>query len=61
MPAFAAAVRAARPDVTLVLAGLPAEEAVRAQFAAAGIDVFIHLRASVEETLAQLLKKIGAL
>lgn len=61
VPAFAAAVRAARPDVTLVLAGLPAEESVRAQFAAAGIDVFIHLRASVEETLAQLLKKIGAL
>jgi methylmalonyl-CoA mutase len=61
VPVFAAAVRAARPEMTLVLAGLPADESVRAQFAAAGIDVFIHLRASVEETLAQLLKKIGAL
>ncbi|MBC8012145.1 MAG: methylmalonyl-CoA mutase, partial [Burkholderiales bacterium] len=61
VPVFATALRAARPEATLVLAGLPAEEAVRDAFVAAGIDLFIHLRAPVEETLAQLLKKIGAL
>jgi len=52
---------AARPEATLVLAGLPAEDAVRDAFVAAGIDLFIHLRAPAEETLAQLLTKIGAL
>lgn len=61
VPVFAMAVRAARPEATLVLAGLPAEDAVRDTFVAAGIDLFIHLRAPVEETLALLLKKIGAL
>lgn len=61
VPAFTAAARAACPNVTLVLAGLPADEAVKNAFAAAGIDQFIHLRASAEETLALLLKKIGAL
>lgn len=61
VPAFASALRASSPGVTLVLAGLPADAAVRDAFSAAGIDLFIHLRAPVEETLAQLLKKIGAL
>lgn len=61
VPAFATAVRTARPDLTLALAGLPADDAVRAAFTTAGIDLFIHLRASAEETLAQLLTKIGAL
>ena len=61
VPGFAAALRASRPEMTLVLAGLPADAAVRDAFSAAGIDLFIHLRAPVEETLASLLKKIGAL
>ena len=61
VPAFAAAVRAARPGMVLVLAGLPADEAVRAAYAAAGIYEFIHLRASAEDVLTKLLTKIGAL
>lgn len=61
VPAFAAALKAAKPSVSLVLAGLPADKAVQDAFAAAGIETFIHLRASVEDTLANLLKKIGAL
>jgi methylmalonyl-CoA mutase len=61
VPVFAQALRATGSGQTLVLAGLPAEETLRAAYAAAGIELFIHLRASVEETLANLLKKIGAL
>jgi methylmalonyl-CoA mutase len=61
VPAFTAAVRAARPGMVLVLAGMPADDALRAAYTAAGMDEFIHLRASVEEVLAKLLNKIGAL
>lgn len=61
VPAFASALKAAKPAVSLVLAGLPADKAVQDAFSAAGIETFIHLRASVEETLASLLTKIGAL
>lgn len=60
VPASTAALRAARPETTLVLAGSPAEAAQRDAFTAAGIDLYIHLRAPVEETLLKLLKKIGA-
>ncbi len=61
VPAFCAAARAANPALILVLAGLPADDATRDAFTAAGIDLFIHLRAPVEETNANLLKKIGVL
>jgi methylmalonyl-CoA mutase len=61
VPAFSSAVKVAKPGVTLVLAGLPAEKSQQEAFAAAGIETFIHLRAPVEETLASILKKIGAL
>ncbi len=61
VPEFCAAARGAKPELTLVLAGLPADEATKSAFTAAGIDLFIHLRAPVEETNANLLKKIGAL
>lgn len=60
-PAFAKALKAAAPAVSVVLAGLPADKAAQDAFTAAGFDLFIHLRAPVEETLAGLLKKIGAL
>ncbi len=51
----------ATPAVSVVLAGLPADKAAQDAFTAAGFDLFIHLRAPVEETLAGLLKNIGAL
>jgi Methylmalonyl-CoA mutase, N-terminal domain/subunit len=60
-PAFAKALKAAKPSVTVVLAGMPADKAAQDAFTAAGFDLFIHLRAPVEETLTNLLKKIGAL
>lgn len=58
---FCATLKAAKPAVTLVLAGLPADKTVQESFAAAGVDTFIHLRAPVEDTLSSILKKIGAL
>lgn len=61
VPAFAAAVKAANPSAIRVLAGLPADKAAQDAFTAAGIDLFIHLRAPVEDTLATLLKKTGVL
>lgn len=61
VPAFAAAVKAARPETILVLAGLPADPAVVTSYRNAGVDEFIHIRASVHDVLAKLLKQIGAL
>lgn len=61
VPAFAAALKKASPKTVVVLAGLPAEKEVVEQFKAAGIDEFIHVRASVRDLLAKLLKQIGAL
>jgi methylmalonyl-CoA mutase len=60
-PVFAAAVKKAKPGMVVVLAGLPADKAVVEQFKAAGFDEFIHIRASVRDILAKLLKQIGAL
>lgn len=57
-PVFAKAIKAAKPDITVVLAGYPTEH-VEA-FKAAGFDDFIHIRANVREMLANLLNKIGA-
>jgi methylmalonyl-CoA mutase len=61
VPAFARALRANGSLQTFVLAGQPAEETLRAVYALAGVEVFIHLRASLEETLGNLMKKFGAL
>jgi len=60
VPIFAGAIKQAKPDMIVVLAGLPADKAVVDSFHAAGIDEFIHVRANVRELLAKLLKQIGA-
>lgn len=60
VPVFAGKLKALKPDITVVLAGLPADKAVVDSFHAAGIDEFIHVRANVRELLAKLLKQIGA-
>jgi len=60
-PVFARTLKAAKPDITVILAGLPADAAVVASFREAGFDDFIHVRANFTGMLANLLKKIGAL
>lgn len=61
VPAFGKTLKAAKPEVAFVLAGLPAEAATVAAYRDAGVDEFIHVRANVREVLAKFLKKIGAL
>jgi methylmalonyl-CoA mutase len=61
VPTFAREVKAARPGLIVVLAGLPADPAVAEQYRAAGIDEFIHVRADVCAVLAGLLRKTGVL
>ncbi|MDD2763701.1 MAG: methylmalonyl-CoA mutase family protein [Opitutaceae bacterium] len=58
-PAFARAVKAARPAPAVVLAGHPGER--EAEFRAAGFDEFIHLRVNVRTTLARLQHLAGLL
>jgi methylmalonyl-CoA mutase len=60
VPIFAGALKAAKPGIIVVLAGMPADKALVDSFHAAGIDEFIHVRANVRELLAKLLKQIGA-
>jgi methylmalonyl-CoA mutase len=59
VPRFCALLKAARPDVTVVLAGYPAVHAEN--FRKAGIDEFIHVRANVVEVLRSLAKRIGVM
>jgi len=58
-PAFAKAVKAAKPSVAVVLAGHPGES--EAAFKAAGFDEFIHVRSNVRTTLIQLQRTAGVL
>jgi len=60
VPAFASTLKAAKPGIVAILAGLPADAATVETFKKAGIDDFIHVRANLRDMLAQLLAKIGA-
>lgn len=57
VPAFCAAVKAAKPEMTIILAGYPTEHLEA--FKAAGVDMFIHVRANCYETLATLQSNLG--
>lgn len=57
VPGFCAAVKAAAPETTVILAGYPAEH-IEA-FKAAGVDMFIHVRANCYETLDAIQTKLG--
>lgn len=59
VPAFAPAVKAANPKITVVLAGWPTDAAVITAYANAGVDEFIHIRANVHAMLAKFQKQIG--
>lgn len=60
VPAFARAVKSARPTMLVVLAGLPADPAVVQQYRDAGVDEFVHLRADAPELLGHLIDRIEA-
>jgi methylmalonyl-CoA mutase len=59
IPSVAPALKAARPGVTLVVAGYPIDHIDA--FKQAGIDEFIHVRSDVHATLAALAKKVGVM
>ena len=56
-PTFARDLKAARPATVVVLAGHPGSH--EAEYRAAGFDEFIHIRANVRTTLAQLQRRAG--
>jgi methylmalonyl-CoA mutase len=58
-PVFARRVKAAKPALTVVLAGPPGEREL--EFRAAGFGEFIHIRSNVQATLAQLQRLAGVL
>ena len=55
VPEIARAIKAAKSNMPIVLAGLPREEALVQSFRDAGVDEFIHVRANVPEVLGRLL------
>lgn len=57
VPGFCSAVKSAAPDTLVILAGYPAEH-VEA-FKAAGVDMFIHVKANCYETLETIQNKLG--
>ena len=57
VPAFVSRIKAAKPEIIVVLAGYPTDmvETYRQQ----GIDYFIHLKANVFEVLLNIAKRLG--
>lgn len=57
VPAWAASIRAQKPDAILVLAGYPPEQVEAHK--KSGVDEFIHLRADVVEVLSRINERLG--
>lgn len=57
VPPLVKALRAVRPDLTVILAGYP--EAQIETYKAAGVDDFIHIRADAIEVLRRIVSKMG--
>jgi methylmalonyl-CoA mutase len=60
VPAFARRMKADKPAIKVVLAGLPNDPAVVQAYRDAGVDDFIHVRANVAELLGNLLTSLEA-
>jgi len=59
LPAVAGPLKQARPELIVILAGLPTDPSVVVRYRAAGVDDFIHLRADAEAVLGGLLTRLG--
>ena len=59
VPGFAAELKKQKPNVKLILAGLPVDYVDA--FKEAGVDEFIHVKSNVYETLFNLMKSIGVM
>ena len=60
VPEIARAIKAAKPKMQIVLAGLPREEALVQSFRDAGVDEFIHVRANIPDVLGRVLSALEA-
>ena len=60
VPEIARAIKAAKPGLAIVLAGMPRDEAMVQCFRDAGVDEFIHVRANVPDVLGRLLTAVEA-
>lgn len=60
VPEISRAIKAAKPNLQIVLAGLPREEALVQSFRDAGVDEFIHIRANLPDILDRLLTAVEA-
>ncbi|MFD2371632.1 methylmalonyl-CoA mutase family protein [Brevibacillus sp. GCM10020057] len=60
VPALAGAIKAGKPEMTLLLAGLPAAEQLAA-YKEAGLDDCIHIRTNCYQTLRDLQERIGVI
>lgn len=58
VPVIAAAIKARRPDMMVILAGAPAPE-YKDSYVNAGVDEFIHIRANCGAMLAKIQKERG--
>jgi methylmalonyl-CoA mutase len=58
VPDIARAIKAARSNMQIVLAGMPREEALVQSYRDAGVDAFIHVRAHLPAILDQLLSPL---
>jgi methylmalonyl-CoA mutase len=57
VPPLIQAIRACRPDATIVLAGYPQEQVETHK--KSGVDEFLHIRADAFELLAKLQSRLG--
>lgn len=58
VPALAQGIKAAKPDITLFVAGMPPAD-LQEVYKEAGVDDFIHVRANCYQMLAKLQKERG--
>jgi len=56
---LAAMLKAVNPSTVVILAGYPVDEAFRTSLAKAGVDLFIHIRSNILETLVDLARRLG--
>lgn len=57
VPDLAETLKSERPNLKIVLAGLPKDYAEK--FTSAGVDVFIHIKANIYEVLNKLMNELG--
>jgi methylmalonyl-CoA mutase len=57
VPQLVSSIKAMKPDMIFILAGYPQD--MVATYKQQGIDIFVHLRANVLDTLSDLAKRMG--